>query len=291
MKEIVELRINYNYANLLFNANEGKNIGTSVKVVKLSKDDPRYNQIPIIENEVKKKFNESFFFGWEIKRKYSKKEFDLAELLHIKINTTFEPTGEECGTQYDETGTCDICGANRRQVSPLTLRKGSVPKKDVAKTIGGEIVVSENFKNSLSQRNMKGIKLKPTNLEKFYQLTTDMEVLLSPYTVAGVNPWDFSEESEPVEFNLSGGNPIKFEKEIYKCAKGHTIGLNLLSEPFIQYNQSIGDYDFFSSKQKIGVTRGLLRPEPIYFCSNAFRRMIEEDKLSGFEFEIAHIQK
>jgi hypothetical protein len=289
MKEVLELRINYDYAHLLFKADEGKNLGTSVKVVEISKEDPRYSQVPIIAEEIKKKYDRGFFFGWQIKRRYSKKELDTATLLHLKIKAVFEPTGEECGTLYDETAACEICGANRKQASPLILKKGTIPKKDIARTIGGEVVVSEKFVNAARQRNLKGLQLSPINVEKYYQLTAYTEVELSHRTVAGVDPWDFSEGSNGIEFTVSGGYPVKFEKEVYKCPKGDTIGLNLLSEPYVLNSQSIGEYDFFASKQKIGVKRGLLRPEPIYFCSPAFRKMIEEEKLSGFEFEITNI--
>ncbi|PVD49324.1 hypothetical protein DC498_25590 [Terrimonas sp.] len=290
MKEVLELRINYDYAHLLFKADEGKNLGTSVKVVEISKEDPRYSQVPIIAEEIKKKYDRGFFFGWQIKRRYSKKELDTATLLHLKIKAVFEPTGEECGTLYDETAACEICGANRKQASPLILKKGTIPKKDIARTIGGEVVVSEKFVNAARQRNLKGLQLSPINVEKYYQLTAYTEVELSHRTVAGVDPWDFSEGSNGIEFTVSGGYPVKFEKEVYKCPKGDTIGLNLLSEPYVLNSQSIGEYDFFASKQKIGVKRGLLRPEPIYFCSPAFRKMIEEEKLSGFEFEITNIE-
>lgn len=275
MKETLELRINYHYAHLLFKEDEGKNLGTSVKVVELSKEDPRYRQVPIIAEEVKKKYDRGFFFGWLIKRKYSKKELDTATLLHLKIKAVFEPTGEECGTLYDETSACEICGVNRKQVSPLILKKGTIPKKDIAKTIGGEVVVSEKFVNAARQRNLKGLQLSPINVEKYYQLTANMEIELSPNTIVGINPFDLSTSSEG---------------EIYKCPKGDTIGLNLLSEPYVLNSQSIGEYDFFASKQRIGVKRGLLRPEPIYFCSPTFRKMIEEEKLSGFEFEITNIE-
>lgn len=275
MKETLKLRINYDYAHLLFKADEGKNLGTSVKVVELSKEGPRYRQVPIIAEEVKKKYDRCFFFGWEIKRKYSKKELDTATLLHLKIKAVFEPTGEECGTLYDEPAACEICGANREQASPLILKKGTIPKKDIARTIGGEVVVSEKFVNAARQRNFKGLQLSPINVEKYYQLTANTEIELSPNTIVGINPFDLS--------TSSGG-------EIYKCPKGDTIGLNLLSEPHVLTSQSIGEYDFFASKQKIGVKRGLLRPEPIYFCSPAFRKMIEEEKLSGFEFEITNIE-
>lgn len=279
MKETLELRINYDYASQLFKADEGKNLGTSVKVVELSKDDPRYSQVPIIARQIQQKYDKAFFFGWEIKRKYSNKELDAATFLHMKIKATFEPAGEECGTLYDETVACEICGANRKQRGPLTLKQGSVPKKDIARTIAGEIVVSENFAIAFKQRSLKGILLESVVFDKgtsnYYQLIASTEIELSQNTVVGINPFDLSTSNEG---------------ETYKCPKGHTIGLNLLSEPYVLNTPAISENDFIASKQKIGVKRGLLRPEPIYFCSPTFRKMIEEEKLSGFEFEIVHIE-
>ena len=279
MKETLEIRINYDYANLLFKADEGKNLGTTVKVVKLSKDDPRYKEIPVIADVVKRKYDRGFFFGWEYRRKYTKKELELAKLFQIKIKVTFEPSGVECGTLYDETVACEICGANRKQVSLLTLKKGTIPKMDIAKTIGGEIVVSDKFANAVKVRNLKGLQLTPINFEvgvsDYSQLVASSEIELSPNTVVGINP-----------FNLSTSD----EGEIYKCPQGDTIGLNLLSEAYVLNNSPINDCDFLRSKQNIGVKRGLLRPEPIYFCSLDFRKMIEEEKLTGFEFEITNIE-
>lgn len=294
MKEVLELRVNYDYAHLLFKADEGKNLGTSVKVVELSKEDPRYNQVPIIAQEIRKKYDRGFFFGWQIKRRYSKKELDAATLLHLKIKAVFEPTGEECGTLYDEASACEICGANRKQASPLNLKKGTIPKKDIARTIGGEVVVSKKFVNTVRQRNIKGLVLSPVRFGKgvsdYYQLTANTEIGLSHNTIVGVDPFDFSESSEGSEFVIAEGHHVKFEKEIYKCPKGDTIGLNLLSEPYVFNSQSIGEYDFFASKERIGVKRGLLRPDSIYFCSQSFRQMVEDEKLSGFEFEITNIE-
>ncbi len=297
MREILELRINYDYAHLLFGADEGKDLGQfskSIKIVELSKDDPRYNQIPIISKQVKKKYDKAFYFGWQIRRKYSKQELETANLLQMKINTTFEPAGEECGTIYDEATVCEVCGANRKQINTLTLNKGSIPKKDIARTIAGEVVVSEKFTEAFKQRNLKGAILEPVIFGKgvsdYYQLIASTELELTGNTIAGIDPFDFSESSEGVEFTVSGGYPIKFEKEIYKCPKGHTIGLNLLSEAYVLNSPSISESDFLVSKQRIGVKRGLLRPEPIYFCSQAFRKMVEEEKLSGFEFDITNIE-
>jgi len=278
MKETVTLRINNDFAHLLFNANEGKNLGASVKVVELSKDDPRYRQIPQIENQVKNEFDSNFFFGWEINRKYSKMELDSAELFYMKIRSTFEPSGEECGTIFDESMACKICGANRIQMSPLTLKQGSIPKKDVSRTIAGEIVVSEMFTLAYKERRLKGVSFEPIyytdERSDYFQLLSDELVELSYETIAGVNPFDLSKSNE---------------NEIYQCPLGHTIGLNILSEPYVRDTLEIKKSDFIASKQKIGVKRGLLRPMPINFCSQDFRRMVVEEKLSGFNFEIARI--
>ena len=214
--------------------------------------------------------------------------------MRVKIKTTFEPAGEECGTVYDETLACEICGANRRQIGPLKLKKSTIPKNDIARTIAGEVVVSKKFVTAFEQRGLKGVSFDPITFTKgvsnIYQLNVFSPALeLTPNTIAGVNIFDLSESSNGVEFTIPGGYQIKVEKEIYKCPRGHTIGLNLLSEPYVFNSSSINEYDFFVSNQKVGVKRGLLRPEPIYFCSTAFKKMVEEEKLSGFGYEIARV--
>ncbi len=278
MKEILSIRINYEFAHHLFAANEGKDLGTSVKLIEISRNDPRYNEIPAISKKVELKHNRSFFYGWEIKRQYSKKELDSAPLLHCKIKPVFEPAGEECGTVYDDTVACSICGAGGKQISPLKLSKGSIPKKDVARTIAGEIVVSHRFIDVAKKRGLKGLECEEIIFKKgdsnYFQLKSMTELELSSETIVGINPFDLSTSSG---------------KEIYKCLNGDTIGLNLLSEPHVEKSDFIGQQDFLASKQTIGVRRGLLRPEPIYFCSQAFRNMVLDEKLTGFKFEIAHV--
>jgi hypothetical protein len=278
MKEVIEFRIKKKYYHLLSQPNNGKDNGM-VYVVKLTKDDPKFEQIRILDKQIREQNNDFFFLYSNIKREYSKNEFETAALFQMKIKTMFEPAGEECGTIYDETTACEICGANRKQIGIIKLKKGTIPKKDIARTIAGEIVVSERFKKAFEQRNLKGLELLPVEFAKgtsdYCQLVGTSEIELSQSTVAGINIFDLSTSSEG---------------EIYKCPKGHTIGLNLLSEAYVLKSPSISESDFLVSKQKIGVKRGLLRPEPIYFCSQAFRKMVEDEKLSGFEFEIANIE-
>ena len=296
MKETVEFRINYDYAYLLFGIDEGKDLGQfnkSVKIITLSKDDPRYNQIPIVSKKVRDTYDKGFLYSWQIKRKYTKKELENATILQVKIKTAFEPTGEECGTLYDERVACEICGANRKQISQLMLKKGSIPKKDIARTIGGQIVVSEKFVKVFKQRNFKGAIIRPITFSNqvvsgYYQLSASDKFELSKNTIAGDDPFESSEGSNEGTYDISGYE-IKYEKEVYKCPKGHIIGLNILSEAYVLNNAEIYKTDFFCSNQKIGVRRGLLQPEPIYFCSQDFKKMVEEEKLIGFDFEVAKI--
>lgn len=275
MEEKVELRIYKKYAHLLVGADEGKDLGLYV-AVEIPTHGPKFERAKFLTEEIKRKYDDDFFLYSEIKRKYSKKELDGAPLLHLKIRAVFEPTGEECGTVYDETVACEICGANRKQVGSLILHEGTIPRKDIAKTIGGEVVVSEKFANAARQRNLTGLQFSRTNAKNYYQLTATTELELSSNTIVGVNPFDLSTSNEG---------------EIYKCPKGHTLGLNLLSEPYIVRNLKGDEYDFFASRKKIGVKRGLLRPQPIYICSQAFRQMVLDEKLSGFDFEIANTGK
>ena len=46
-------------------------------------------------------------------------------------NAAFEPTGAECGTVYDESVACKICGAGRSTVdAPLRLNAKKIPKNE-----------------------------------------------------------------------------------------------------------------------------------------------------------------
>lgn len=293
MKEIFEFRVNSEFASILFEPEEGVDLKV-VKVVSIPKDDPRFYQIPVVSDEVEKRYGKPFYFSWNIKRRYEKKELESASLFQLKLKSTFEPAGEECGTAYDETTACKFCGANVTQKSELVLRRKSIPKTDISRTIAGEIVVSNKFVESAKSRGLKGLVFGSVidsrgERTPYSQLLAAPELELSPSTVAGINPFDLSESCETQHFKVSGGHEITLQKEVYRCPIGHTLGLNLLSEAVVSSSRSIENYDLFATRQKVGVKRGLLRPEPLYLCSPEFRRLVVEEKLTGFRFEIARI--
>lgn len=281
MEEIIKLRVNKKFAHLLFNTDEeGIELGASVFNISISKNDPRIHQIPVIVDKLKLKYNEKFFFGWEIIRKYTSKEFEAAKLFNLKLTKTFEPAGEDCGTVYDEISACKICGVNRRKIGPLILKRGSIPKKDISRTIAGELVVSQKFVSLYTEYGLSGLSFEPIvfengiNSDFFHPVFLNYLDLSTNRIISGINPFDLS---------------VFSQGEVYKCPEGHTLGLNLISEAFVKKNSLIGKLDFFKSKQKFGVKRGVLRPNSIYFTSPQFRNIVKKEKLSGFDFEITHI--
>lgn len=294
MKEIHEFRIFDDYYHLLPQPN-GAVFNGLFYVLQIQRDSPLFLKVKTLDEATREKYGDAFFGFWDVTRSYTKKELAEATLFHMGIKQAFEPAGEECGTIYDEDAACEICGANRKQIGPLRLMRGSIPKKDIARTIAGEVVVSEKFAAAVKKHRLKGILLEPTlfgeKISNYFQLTASTpELELSEKTIAGHNIFNLSSETtEEDEFTVSGGYKVKFEKTVFKCPKGHLIGARLISEPYVKKSDALRDYDFFTSRQKIGAKQGILRPESVYFCSQAFRSMVMEEKLAGFDFEIAHI--
>ena len=286
MKEFLELRINYKYSHLLFKEDEGVNLGDpefgySVKVVKIDTSAPVFEEIRRVNEYVRNKYDSFFFAGWIFHRKYTEKELNDTKLFQMTVRKYFETVGEDCGTEYDESCACKICGSGRKQISPLRLKKGRfLHGRDVARTFGGEIVVSKKFVNVIVENGIKGMTFGPVffgenRAEDCSQLMIEGQNLeLAEQTQFGVNPYDFSEKSET---------------EIFKCPQGDNLGLNILSEAYVKDCPPLHTSDFFISEQTVGLKTGYLRPEHLLFCSPGLYRVIKENHLKGFNFEVAHI--
>ena len=301
MKEIVEFRIIMRYAHLLFRDDEGTNLGDSVKVVRIDKNDPRFNAIGDLQKKAREN-NDLFFTCFDYRRSYTETEINNAKWFLMFRTRHFEPTGEECGTIYDESSACPICGSGAKQLSPLKLKRSSIPKADMAESIawGDETIVSERFVNMVKDNNLKGMDFEPVISSanrgqklNYYQVRPQCYLDFSKKTVFGQTP-----------FNLSGvfpgctlegvqpdGTLVKkvIPPEIYKCPNGDNMGLRILSEVYIKTSPILDDLDFFASKQTVGGRGGVIRQHHLFFCSNRMMRLIKENNLKGFKFEVAHI--
>lgn len=280
MRETCEFRVVEEFAPRLFEASEGKRLGDSVRKIEIATDDPRFETIGRLQSETRAKTDRSFFYGWILRRRYSKAELEAATLFHLKVTSMFEPAGEECGTKYDETTACPRCGAGAKQSTPLYLPEKRIPKsKDVSRTIAGEIVVSRQVGELFARHGITGAELLPirskgaSSVESkdwFQLIVQNSEAEVIAPTRVGIDPFDDDEKGE------------------CRCPLGDLIGLNLLSEVSIK-SASRDDVDIISTRQFVGTRRGLLRPERIILVSPKLRRLIESEKLRGLEVEVAHL--
>ena len=303
MKEYVEFRINREYAHLLFKEDEGVNLGSFVKKVNIAPTDPVFKQIGKLQEEMLRK-QTYFFSSYEYKRIYTEAEINNAAWFWIKKTRHFEPAGEECGTIYDESTACPICGASAKQMTPLRLKRSSIPHVDMAETIahGDETIVSKRFVEIVKEHNLSGMVFEPVyGLGKqmpklnYYQICPCNYLEFSDKTIFGQTPFDLSGMFPGCkrEYLQRDGTTYTevFPPEIYKCPNGDNAGLGIMSEPYIRYNSILEGLDFFASRQTIGGRGGLIRQSHLLFCSNRMMKLIKENGLKGFQFEIAHVEE
>lgn len=276
MRESIEFRLPEDRAAEFLEPGLGKSLGDGVWQLVLPMEDPRVQLIGDLNREFYKR-GRVFFTFWNIRRQYTSKELQSAELLHLLIRPTFEPSGEMCGTKYDDAAACSLCGAGAPQLTDLHLDARRIPKKkDLAITIAGEVVLSSRVVDALQQQGITGAEYRPvrhktgTLLEEWRQLVvTSKPVSFVPPTRVGANPFDLDED----------GN--------YRCPRKHVAGLNRISEFWVKRTTHDGS-DWARTRQFIGVRRGVLRPESQLLISPRLYRLLLELKAKRFEVEVAH---
>lgn len=284
MKEYAEFRIPEDYAKEFLPDNLGKSTSTKIaRKVRVLVGSETYNEIGEFYRLVKNRDRKYFFLGWEIQRTYSTTELDSAKLLLLKTIKTFEPAGEECGTVYNRQNACNICGAGIRQVSDLFLDLNAVPQNvNIARTISDEVIIDQEFVDILLNHNMTGYKLSPVHhkniqkksarrsLKRWYQFIVTSSVNVHSATKTGEDPFNINEENK------------------YRCKRGHTIGLDILSELSV-YEKSWDGSDIVATRELFGVNRGLLHTSPLLLLSQRLFRLLREMKFKGFTVEVVHL--
>jgi hypothetical protein len=286
MREIVDLRIEEKDARRHLKPEDGKVLGPVGDVRKLVLDtsDIRYARVVRLERELRKK-GSSLVLGWSIRRKYTKKELEAAELFQLRIRSAFEPDGALCGTEYDDAAGCPHCGFGARQLNELRLDPGTIPKgKDFARTIAfSELIVSARVVEAFHAHGMTGARFHPVlrrggrgAVDSWYQLeVTSRPLGVAPRTRFGINLFDEDEAGE------------------YRCPLGHVLGLNLLSELSVVGEDWDGS-DVCATRQWTGMRSrngGAFRPHPLLLISPRLRTLLSELKAKGFELEVAHRER
>jgi len=76
----------------------------------------------------------------------------------------------------------------------------------------------------------------------------------------------------------------------YRCPLGHIPGLNPISEITVRRDDSV-KADLMCTTQMVGKKLGLLRPHPIILVSPRLRRLLVQEKVSGFKTEVAYFEE
>lgn len=285
MREIIEFRIGEEDAREHLKPEDGIVLGPfggDVRKLVMETNDIRYARVGRLQREFRKRG--SFFFTyWYIQRKYTKPELEAAELLQLRMNSAFEPAGEDCGTRYDDSAGCPHCGFGASQLNELRLDPSTLPRgKDLTRTIAySEIIVSARLVDAMHEHGIMGARFLPVlrksgrgTIDGWYQLDVVSRPLgVAPVTRFGVSPFDPDEQGE------------------YRCPLGHVAGLRILSELSVKREDWDGA-DLCATKQWIGYRSrngGVFRPYPLLLVSQKLRRVLGELKARGFELEVAHL--
>lgn len=169
MREFVDFRVFETLAAKLLPATDGQILSPITRRIKCAANDPVYRRVGEVSRDQQAKGG-IFIAGWRIDRRYSKAEIAAAKCFHVTITATFEPAGEECGTDYDETVACPGCGSGARQTSVLRLDLRKVPRNaDIARTIADEWIVSQRLAERMIDAGLSGFELRPVRHKARYE--------------------------------------------------------------------------------------------------------------------------
>ena len=279
MRETYQLRVVEEFAHLLFSPHEGKPLGL-VRLVHVPATDSRVGEIARLQIELSRTQGRPFFYGWDIRRQYSRRELVEAELFRFQVTSAFEPTGEQCGTLYNDSASCAICGADAPQLSDLRLNLSRIPRvRSVSRTIGGEVVILNSLAELLMRHGVSPAHFRPVRDHENDKVSNAWSQLSIPDARLDVGVG-----------TLCGNELFAAEEEskTYRCSFGHVLGLAVLSE--VQAARaSYGGEDFAASNQFVGVRRGLLRPERLLFISPRIWQILDQEQPRGVRIEVAHL--
>jgi hypothetical protein len=225
----------------------------------------------------------------------------------LRPKHVFEPAGEECGTIYVESTACEFCGVGATRTTNLILDGRQMPdpgKLAIAQTIAGEPVVSSRFVELFEMHNLRGADFEPIldrrnpgdSIPDWFELVfTHARFVVIPPTQAGNDIFDLDSGADTALLSddishILGTNMSWCDRHgKYKCPRGHTIGLNLISELTVE-GTTDDEWDIARTEQYVGVRRGLLRPTSLLVISRRLGKLIQHQRMRGMETEVVHIR-
>ncbi|HEX8699720.1 MAG TPA: hypothetical protein VF815_12830 [Myxococcaceae bacterium] len=277
MRETLELRLSGAKAALHVPGYETQGLDQLDTVrLHLEVHDPLVKQLRAVEAEYRAR-GTTLFTMCELSIHYTASELQAAEHLKVEFWPFFMPSGEECGTPYDDARACPLCGAGAPQLGELRLNVGRIPKsRDLAVTPGAEFVVSSRLAKAMRAHRITGFELRPV-LSKGGKPTEAWHQLIIP--AATVEP------TLPTRFGKSYLAP---EPDETRCPRGHVLGRRLLS-PLHVARSSLHALDWQALRGLLGARQGLFRPHPLFIISQRLYRLLKKLKVRNLNEEVAHV--
>jgi hypothetical protein len=282
MRETIEFRMFEKDAQRFLKPEDGKVLGGDTRKLVLEAKDPRMQLIGDIYREFRLQ-GRVFVTSWDVQRKYTEEEWEGAELFHLQVRASVQPVGESCGTEYDDAAACRHCGAGAPQSTELRLDPGRLPRgKDIVRTLAdSELIVSARLVEAFQKQGLTGARFLPIRgrggrsaIDSWFQLSVESRPLgVAPRTRVGINLFDADEAGK------------------YRCPEGHVLGLNLLSELFVEREDWDGA-DVCATRQWVGMRSrdgGVFRPHPLLLISQRMRGLLTDLKAKGHQLEVAHL--
>ncbi|HLL06288.1 MAG TPA: hypothetical protein VK539_37295 [Myxococcaceae bacterium] len=277
MRELLELRLSGAKAALHVPgyATQGLDPLDTVRL-HLDVREPLVGKLRAVEAEYRARGTTLFTMS-ELTVHYTARELQAAEWLKVEFWPFFMPSGEECGTRYDEARACPLCGAGAPQLGELRLNVGRIPKsRDLALTPGAEFVVSSRLVKAMRAHRITGFELRPV-LSKGGRPTDAWHQLIIPSATVEAAP--------PTHF---GRTYLAPEPDETRCPKGHVLGRRVLS-PLHVARSSLQPLDWQALKGLLGTRQGLFRPHPLFIISQRLYRLLKELKVRNLNEEVAHV--
>jgi hypothetical protein len=165
-------------------------------------------------------------------------------------------------------------------LSPLRLDLARIGRtRRIARSLSGEVVVEATLVEALLAAGVRRDAFRPVYHRNSSSASATWKHLAVP------NP-----DLEVAPATRFGDSLFATDEEsrASRCPLGHVLGLNRLSEARIEKNSYRGEA-IGASSTFVGHRLGYLRPERMLFVSQAVRRCLERERVTGIRLEIAHL--
>ena len=280
MKEYFTFIIYNKYATTLIPSSQlNRKYPAIATPITVQPTDELYELIKAQHNFLQRKM-QKLFTQWSVTRKYSKSELQDARYFRLIFKKWIDTAGSEFGTKYSIENACSICGAGAEQLGPLIFSPTYLNKKttDVLITLGAEVLLSDRARSIIEKPKLRGFEFSNILAKRDALIIKGYNQLHEPKSQAAVSA-DTIVSEDP--FTPS-------EKDPGMCPNGDRLGSSLISE-LVLNEAGIPTQDIFVTEKYFGYGCGQSESQRVWVISKRAYDIFQKYKLTGLQYEIAHV--